>query len=441
MIDLVEPRNKEAEEKLIACCCANGDSSGYDKIASRITEDDFYYYSNKLLFRSIANLSESGTPIDEISIMENLKSMNCLDEVGGVGDIVEILTQSSTSVQLNYYAELVKEKSHLRKLRRTYIQAAEDASAENKTSDQIKSDVEDLLSGVAKAEDEKSDTKNTAEALKGEFEAMMNGEFTSDVVRTHLPQLDSMLGSGGIGAGEVLTLSAPTSCGKSALALHIALKAMLEEAVPTLIFSLEMPRKQILKRMIQVNSGANLRQIQERVISDSNLQKVNDSADKIGGLPLYSIHSVKSPQDVLSQARHYVRKHGVKLVVIDYLQLIPWGSKASSKAEGIADISHKVKQLALELNVSVILLSQVNREGAKRETGLSLYDLKDSGDIENDADIVLLLWPKNGDIEGAKDSDAKGPYTNLQYTIAKNREGERGVGGYLKFYHCTGRFK
>ena len=250
-----------------------------------------------------------------------------------------------------------------------------------------------------------------------------------------------MLGSGGIGAGEVLTLSAPTSCGKSALALYIATQAMLKEAVPTLIFSLEMPRKQIIKRMVQAISGANLKQIQERVISDANLQKVNEATDTVAGLPFYSIHTARNPQDVISQARNYVKKHGVKLVVIDYLQLIPWSSKAKSKAEGIADISHKVKQLALELNVSVILLSQVNREGAKRETGLSLYDLKDSGDIENDADIVLLLWPKNGDIEGAKSSDAKGPFTELQYTIAKNREGERGVGGYLKFYHCLGRFK
>jgi replicative DNA helicase len=202
-----------------------------------------------------------------------------------------------------------------------------------------------------------------------------------------------------------------------------------------------MPRKQILKRMIQALSGANLRQIQERVITDENMKRVNEATDQIAELPFHSVHTARSPQDVVSQVRNYVKKHGVKLVVIDYLQLIPWSNKAKSKAEGIADISHKIKQMALELDVSVILLSQVNREGAKRETGLSLYDLKDSGDIENDADIVLLLWPKNGDIEGAKSTDSKGPFTDLQYAIAKNREGERGVGGYLKFYHCIGRFK
>jgi replicative DNA helicase len=103
-------------------------------------------------------------------------------------------------------------------------------------------------------------------------------------------------------------------------------------------------------------------------------------------------------------------------------------------------MSHKIKQMALDLNVSVILLAQVNREGAKRETGLSLYDLKDSGDIENDADIVMLMWPHQGDVESSKDSDYRGPYTGLSYKLAKNREGERDIGDYLQFYHCTGRF-
>lgn len=96
--------------------------------------------------------------------------------------------------------------------------------------------------------------------------------------------------------------------------------------------------------------------------------------------------------------------------------------------------------MALELDVAVILLAQVNREGAKREGGLSLYDLKDSGDIENDADVVLLMYPRNGDTESSKGIDAKGAYTELIYKIAKNREGERDIGCLFKHYHCVGRF-
>jgi replicative DNA helicase len=111
-----------------------------------------------------------------------------------------------------------------------------------------------------------------------------------------------------------------------------------------------------------------------------------------------------------------------------------------SKNDAIADISHTIKQLALELNIGVLLLSQVNREGAKRDGGLAIYDLKDSGDIENDADVILLMWPENGDIEASKRLDGNGPYVNMKYNIAKNREGERDVKGKFKFYHSKGLF-
>ena len=136
---------------------------------------------------------------------------------------------------------------------------AENASTETAKSDAIKADVDDQLGKVMEVLDQSQSIKDSANELKEDFTQMLNGEFTNDVVRTHLPQLDSMLGSGGIGAGEVLPLSAPTSCGKSALALFIALKAVRNDAVPTLIFSLEMPQKQITKRMVQCVSGRNVR--------------------------------------------------------------------------------------------------------------------------------------------------------------------------------------
>ena len=438
MIDSDEPKNLEAEEKLLACCCTDGKSDIIDSL-STIYEDDFYLYKHKLIFQAIKNLAKNQEPIEALSIDEYLRSINSQDEVNGLSGVIEILDKSMTATQVKYYANIVKEKSRLRKLRRTFITAVDDVSSETVKSEDIRAKVNASLIDIVPEQDDQS-VKDTALELKDDFEKMLSGEYNSEVIQTYLPQLDSMLGSGGIGVGEIMTLSAPTSCGKSALALYIALKAMHKDAVPTLIFSLEMPRKQIVKRMAQALSGANLKQIQERVISDKNMAKVNDALNQVSELPMHTVHTVKGPDDLASKARYLVRKHGIKFIVIDYLQLIPWSKQANSKSEGIADISHKIKQIALELNVGILLLSQVNREGAKRETGLSLYDLKDSGDIENDADIVLLLWPKNGDVEGAKDVDSGGPFTNLQYNIAKNREGERGIGGYLKFYHCYGRF-
>ena len=201
-----------------------------------------------------------------------------------------------------------------------------------------------------------------------------------------------------------------------------------------------MPQKQLFKRMTQTLAGVNIRQISDGVISDENMKKVDEAIDQLHSVPLYTSHNVKSAEDLASQLRKLVDKQGVKLAVIDYLQLIPFDSGKVSKTEGIANISHKIKQLALELNIGILLLAQVNREGAKREGGLDIYDLKDSGDIENDADVVLLMYPQQGNFEDSKMTDSNGPYTNLEYKIAKNREGERGTIGYFKFYHITGRF-
>ena len=170
------------------------------------------------------------------------------------------------------------------------------------------------------------------------------------------------------------------------------------------------------------------------------MNKVREGCDLMKTLPIYTVHSIKNINELCSYARTMVRRHKVKLLVIDYLQLIPWSNKTMSKNDAVADISHTIKQLALELNVGVLLLSQVNREGAKREGGLAIYDLKDSGDIENDADAIILMWAEEGDIQMSKSLDGNGSYIRMVYNIAKNREGERDVQGKLKFYANRGVF-
>ena len=201
-----------------------------------------------------------------------------------------------------------------------------------------------------------------------------------------------------------------------------------------------MPQKQVAKRIITLKSGINLKRIKDRVAKESDMESVRKGCEAIKDMPMYSIHSIKNIGELCSHARTMVRRHKVKLLVIDYLQLIPFANKTMSKNDAVADISHTIKQLALELNVGVLLLSQVNREGARREGGLAIYDLKDSGDIENDADVIILMWPEQNDMEYSKAVDGQGTYIKLKYNIAKNREGERDVKGNFKFYNHKGLF-
>ena len=432
------PVNLEAESQTIGCCLLDPTGETYLKVKQTINSSDFYLFANQQVFSGLDYVYDKHNTVDELLIAEYLNGLGTLEEVGGYTGLLGFTENVGTVLQACHFADIVLEKSKLRQTIRACRIATEKATEEAEAADDIVMELADFVSST----EPKSQVKQISEAsgeLLNDFELMLKGEYQKNVIRTYIPHLDEKLGSGGIAQGEVCVLAAPTSCGKSALALNIALRAAVNDSVPSLIFSLEMPRKQLVKRLVQAISGANLRQIQERVIKPEQMQKVRDAVKSVEELPIFTEHSVKSASDLLTKTKAMVKRHGIKLVVIDYLQLVPWNNRLS-KNDGIAEISHKVKQLALETNLAVVLLCQVNREGAKRETGIGLYDLKDSGDIENDADIALLMYPKDGDIEGAKKVDNVGCYTQLEYIVAKNREGERGVRGQFQFRHLSGRF-
>lgn len=439
-MDQIVPKNIDAEQALIACCCINGDSHAYDSVASIVKPEDFYDYKNSLIFKAISALVSKGESIDIVSVCEELKTSGNLDDAGGTLDVMCILDKAETATSTKYFAGIVREKSKLRQLIRNFRNALEDSLSEEKSSSEIAAKVENALIDIDAGADDKTPVVESANDLKKEFQDMLDGKHTVSSVPTHIDHLDASLGCRGIGLGEVMVIAAPTSCGKSQLALNICSKVAVKNNTPCGIVSLEMPQKQIMKRMTSCVSGVQLDQIRDQVISDDNMQKVNGALDKLSKAPIYSIHSTRSVEDLCSQIRAIWRRHKIKLMVVDYLQLIPWNASQFSKVEAVSHISHKIKQLALDLNIAVILLSQVNREGSRNEYGLELYHLRDSGDIENDADVILLMWPMNKDLEESRRTDASGTYALMQYKIAKNREGQRDLKGTLKFFNQYGRF-
>ena len=436
---IIHPNNVEAEEGLISCCFKGEGTESYDSISGIVDPDDFYLERNKYIFNSIVSIAGRGEDINEVSLLEELKKASKVDEVGGISAIYSVMDKVETPTSIKYFANLVKEKSQLRELARTCKLAAESALSETVDPDVIRSSVESKMVEMSEGSDRAMDLGNTVDQLRDDYEKMMSGDYVSEAVKTHIDHLDEKLGNGGIAPGEVMVLAAPTSCGKSQLALNFALRAAMQSDVPSAIVSLEMPQKQITQRFVSCLSKVWMKRVRDRVATKADMIAVNDALDTLKGLNINTVHSVKSVQDLASQVRTLVRNKGIKLLIVDYLQLIPFGGKMA-KNDAIADVSHKIKQLALELNLPIVLLCQVGREGAKRPGGLMLYDLKDSGDIENDADIVLLMWPKEGDIEESKKVDKYGSYIEMMYNVAKNREGERDVKGIFKFRHFIGRF-
>lgn len=428
--------NIDAEEGVLSSCMYGG-AEVFDSLSLTLAPEDFSQFRNRMLFDAMGKLVSAGKPIDEISIMGELGPN--IAEVGGIDELIRIQSRVHSAANAKHYADIVLEKARIRTLLRSYHSAIGQLEEGELNPEEVHAGVERSLAHFEGRTDHVQKMAVSCEEIGEEFASMDAGTFVADAIPTGQFEIDRALDLGGIGKGEVFTLAAPTSCGKTAFAMNVVRHAAEDLGKPVGIFSFEMPQKQLAKRLIQMISGINIKRVREGVCGPIDRQKIEDAKDTLAGLPVYTSHRVRNVEDLATQARVMVRKHGAELLVIDYLQLVPIG-KASSKAEGVSNVSHAIKQLAIELNVAIILLSQVNREGAKRDTGITLYDLKETGDIENDADVILLLWPAEDTAEESKVMSNAGPYTLVRYNIAKNREGARNVLGSLRFFHLVGRF-
>jgi replicative DNA helicase len=436
---LQEPYSLDAEEAVVACLIKSNDESVYDAITQIIGVDDFYVERPRILFGVIDELHKRSYPIDEITILERVKAKGLEDAIEGFLGLQYVCDRVETTTSARYYANIVRDKSIARKLirmSRETIESIVGGSEAHSEATRMESELSAISDRVA-TEEKFSDA---GEILEDKLTAMTENRYEFSALSTGIDHLDSKLDEGGIGKGEVFVISAPTSCGKSQLALNIVLRAAVQDGIPIGIFSFEMPAEQLMKRMVQTASAVNLKKIRENVASDTEKNRVFEALKKVKDAPIIVEHFVRSVDELRSKARSMKRKHKIEALVIDYLQLIPYDARMS-KNDGIALVSHRIKQLAMELNIPVILLAQVNREGAKRDSGLSMHDLKDSGDIENDADVILLMWARGGDLQNCRVFDGQISYLELDYKIAKNREGERDLMGKFKFINQIGRFQ
>jgi replicative DNA helicase len=421
------PHSKDAEQAILACCLIGESDKVFEQVSSQISTQDFYDEAHQDVWNGMSELSSESVAIDVVTLAEKVKHQAHF--------ICELSNKITTTISLNHYIDILLEKSKLRAMRRQYSLALERIELDAKP-DSIEETVNKELESFKPRQKENTHIKSSLDIIKDDYEKVALGEYKHDYVKTHIPHLDEKIK---LELGTVFTIAAPTSVGKSALSLNIALRSAKKDLYSSLIFSLEMPQKQLTKRLIGAMSKVNLNRLEEGVASDSDTKKVNKAISTLENLPIHTIHSVKDIRKLASDVKRYKKDKDIKLVIIDYLQLIPFDSGRMGKADGIAMISQKIKQIALENNVAIILLSQLNREGARSEFP-DLYHLKDSGSIENDADIVLIMNCKDNNPEAAQSTDDHGPYISINYLIAKNREGERGVRGKFKFYACKGIF-
>ncbi len=389
----VPPQNIDAERALLGSIMLKADAI-HDAV-DIISPESFYVEKNKTIFRAMLDLMSASNPIDLLSVGNRLKDMSALDRIGGNVYLAELVGQVPTSANLKYYAEIVQKKSMMRNL----IDAAGEIS-EMGYNEAL--NIEDLLDTADKRMTEVTSSPTMRKFIPmkdmlGEawdrFEKLHGSDHELRGVPSGFPALDNILA--GFQPADLIILAARPSMGKTALALDIARQTAINYGTPVGIFSLEMSSQQLVDRMLSAEAKVNAWDLRTgRIRSDEEFQRVRDGMEKLSKAPIY-IDDQPSTNAVImrSVARRLKREHGIGLLIVDYLQLMaPTATRASdSMVQQVTEISRSLKTLARELEVPVLALSQLSRAIEQRRGKPRLSDLRDSGALEQDADVVMFI--------------------------------------------------
>ena len=428
------PHNMEAEEGLLAACLLDG---GLEVITTciemHIQPDCFFKEAHALIYETLLDLYELGDPIDEIVLFDTLQRKGVDEDVGGLAQIYHIQGRIETSAHAKYYAKIVHEKYLLRRLIRTSREATEACYQQQEDIsvfiDRIESEIHTISSGrVTKMA---TPIKESLKDAVADIHALLNNKQEASGVLSGFRDLDGM--TYGFHPGQMIVLAARPSVGKTSLAMNFAEHAIVpdggREATGVLVFSLEMTAAQLAMRLICSRARVDMKRIRDRVASSEDQRQITQTVKELERTPLWIDDAADSTiLDIRAKARRIDAKSRLGLIVIDYLQLIRGTDSRAPREQQIADISRGVKGLAKELDLPVVVLSQLNRESEKDNREPRLSDLRESGSIEQDADVVFLLSraKKRDDDESVNESGLPGDVEHIKLIIAKQRNGPVG---------------
>jgi replicative DNA helicase len=382
-------------------------------------------------------------PIDLITLQQQLKDKQMLEQVGSLAYLSSLQDTVPSAANLSYYLDIVHEKSALRKMIRTcsdiVARAYENEGEVDALMDEAERDIlrisESRVQGTTKTIKDLVKSAITTIEDYHQRQGMLTG------IATGFGDFDKM--TSGLHPGEMIVIAARPSMGKTSLAMNIAEHVCIDQRLPVGVFSLEMTSESLVLRMLCSRSRVNLRNVRDGFLAERDFPKLTGAASKMATCPLHIDDTAGlSILQLRARARRMHQQHGIKLLVIDYLQLLHSTARRAqeSRQQEIADISNGVKALAKELEIPVIVLAQLNRELEKdKNRKPRLSDLRESGSIEQDADLVGLLYkPSVEDDEGGGNEDSDTRPVNL--LIAKQRNGPTGD-VHLTFLNSITRFE
>ncbi len=429
MTDRLPPHNKEAERGVLGGVLRDPDT--LPTVQQIIRGENFYFDAHQKIYQAICDLADENQPIDLVLLHERLKKHKQLEDVGGPEYLADLWNSVPTGANAEYHGKIVRDTAMVRNLIHAGTEILRDAYDRGQSADELVSQAERKILDIAKS-GMIGETKTLTDALHDAFTRLDSRIGKDNLSISGLPtgyvDLDNILA--GLQNSELVIIAARPSVGKTAFALNIVRNVVVDhhpgEIPPVvLFFSLEMARVELAERLLCCQSRVDSHRVRKGHLDSGDIQKLMDAGDVLRKAKLYIDDTPsRSMIQIAATARRINKKHekdgGLRLVVIDYLQLIEPESRRDPRQEQVAQISRRLKFLARELAIPVVALAQVNRASEDRQDHKPrLADLRESGSIEQDADTCMMLH-RPGKFDGTQDDNV------LELIIAKQRNGPTG---------------
>lgn len=421
LLDRLPPHNREAEQSVLGSMLR--DNSCIDNVLQQLRQDDFYVDAHQKLFETIvAVYSNGGRAVDLVILFEQLALRQWVDDIGGQRYLAEIWDAAPTAANVEYYAQIVRDKALVRNLIRAGHEMLADAYRQTMPADELVQAAERKILEIAQ-KGISGQITTLDEAIQETYDRIddrsKGGDLSASGIPTGFSDLDEL--TAGLHSSELVILAARPSVGKTAFALSLARNITINEQAPVFFVSLEMSKLELAERLLCSQAMVDSHRLRRGTLSADDMGKLIEAGGVLRSAKLFIDDTpAQGMMRIAANARRLRRQHDIRLVVIDYLQLIEPDNRRDPRHEQVAQISRRLKFLAKELAIPVIALAQVNRASEDRQDHRPrLSDLRESGSIEQDADAVLMLHRPDryepGQHEGV-----------IEIIVAKNRQGPVG---------------
>lgn len=430
----VPPHSVEAEQSVLGGLMLSNDT--WDDVADQLNAVDFYRGSHRQIFTQMAKLVEAGEPIDVITVSEALNNTDQLEQAGGLTYLAELANNTPSAANISAYAKVVRERSSLRSM----INAANDIvesgyNPEGRGSDDLLDEAERKIMQITEERPKIGGPQAVNPLLKDavdRIDELFNSESTMTGVSTGFDELDKK--TSGLQRSDLVIVAARPSMGKTAFAVNLVENAILNQDKPVMVFSMEMPANAIIMRMISSIGRIHLSKVLTGKLDEEDWPKLTAAVSKLKDKPLFIDDTPSlTPTEVRSRARRVAREHGdLAMIMVDYLQLMQVAGLSEGRTAEISEISRSLKAIAKEFNCPVVALSQLNRSLEQRPNKRPINsDLRESGAIEQDADVIMFIYR---DDYYNEDSPDKGI---AEIIIGKQRNGPTGTSKLAFLGHFT----